>query len=227
MSVITISRQLGSRGNEIAGLVCDRLGYRYFDKTLMAQLRGQSGPATGALNDLTDGDRGVGNILDRFFSSFQPQPGDIAAATYGAKSDTGESLPVELVQKLILAAYQQGNVVIVGRGGQAVLHDKEDVLHVRVTAPYDLRLKWVREREGVTEDVAHGLLQRSDREATDYVRQVHGIDPGDPTLYDLVVNTARVRPPVAADLIIRALDAAARSEVARVERGCELSAAGG
>ena len=38
MTVITISREYGSGGNHIASLLCDRLGYRFFDKNLMAQI---------------------------------------------------------------------------------------------------------------------------------------------------------------------------------------------
>ena len=43
MTVITISRQYESGGDEIARQLCDRLGYRYLDKDLMASLGVQAG----------------------------------------------------------------------------------------------------------------------------------------------------------------------------------------
>lgn len=42
MAVIKISREFGSGGDQIAQHVCELLGYRYFDKTLVAQERGFS-----------------------------------------------------------------------------------------------------------------------------------------------------------------------------------------
>ena len=48
MAVITISPQYGSRGDDIAARVCEMLGYRYFDKRLMAQVRSWKGGTTGA-----------------------------------------------------------------------------------------------------------------------------------------------------------------------------------
>ena len=54
MAVITISREYGSRGNEFARLVCDRLGCRYFDKDLMAQLGAQIGLEPDQIADLPE-----------------------------------------------------------------------------------------------------------------------------------------------------------------------------
>ena len=48
MAVITISRRRGSGGHEVTRLICERLGYRFFDKQLMAQLGGQIGLAPEA-----------------------------------------------------------------------------------------------------------------------------------------------------------------------------------
>ena len=58
-----------------------------------------------------------------------------------------EHMAVWLVRAAIETVYAQGNVVIVGRGGQAILHDKPGVFHVRIEAPLEFRVKWVTEHQ--------------------------------------------------------------------------------
>ncbi len=76
MTVITISRQYGSRGNEIARLLCDRLGYRYFDKELAAQLGAQMGLAPDQVVDLPEDKHQVQSLLERLFSAVPNPFGD-------------------------------------------------------------------------------------------------------------------------------------------------------
>ncbi len=100
MTVITISRQYASGGDEIARQLCDRLGYRFLDKDLMASLGAQAGS-------------------------------------------------VALVQNFIRATHGQGGAVILGRGGQVALRDMPDVLHVRVVAPLEIRIRRVQEQRRI------------------------------------------------------------------------------
>jgi hypothetical protein len=56
MAVITISRQYSSRGDEIAARVCVMLGYRYFDKRLMAQIASETGFSESEMIDFSEDD---------------------------------------------------------------------------------------------------------------------------------------------------------------------------
>ena len=53
MAVVTVSRQFGSGGTQIAGRVCELLGYRYLDKVLMTQVAVESGLSGKELVDFT------------------------------------------------------------------------------------------------------------------------------------------------------------------------------
>ena len=156
MTVITISRQYASGGDEIARQLCDRLGYQYLDKSLMASLGAQAGS-------------------------------------------------VALVQNYIRATHGQGGAVILGRGGQVALRDMPDVLHVRVVAPLEIRIRRVQESEGLTADEARAQVSMSDQASAGYVKQYYNADPADPLLYDLVINTSKITPVVATDLVIQAM----------------------
>jgi cytidylate kinase len=209
MAVITISRQYGSGGNEIARLICDRLGYRYFDKDLMAQLGAQMGLASDKIVDLPEDKYQVRSLMERFFGVVPTLSGDLAGWRVAAKAHVDEQverMSVQTVQSLIRAAHERDKVVVVGRGGQVVLRDLPDVLHVRVVAPIEQRIQRMQQSEELTADEARELVHRRDEAAGDYVKSFYNVDWTDPLLYDLVINTSKVTPSATADLIIKALD---------------------
>jgi cytidylate kinase len=135
MTVITISRQFGSHGDTVAQLLCDRLGYRYFDKNLMLGLAAAKGMALETVVDLSDEKHRVRSLVERLFENYPAPMADPNAWAAGAEASAQEQAQAAQVKQLIRASYAQGNVVVVGRGGQVVLRDLPDVLHVRVMAP--------------------------------------------------------------------------------------------
>lgn len=212
MAVITISRQYGSGGNEIAAQVCEMLGYRSFDKRLMAQVAHEMGLAENEIVDFSENDYKVGGFLDRLInwrsSRVIAQTSTWKEETSGARVKAVEALDesyaISLVQSTIHAAYKRGNVVIVGRGGQVILKEKPDALHVRLEAPLETRLKRVQTQEGVSPAVAQDIITSRDRAAADYLKRFYNINWADPMLYHLVINTGRWEATAAARLIVNA-----------------------
>jgi cytidylate kinase len=141
MAVITISRQFGSGGTQIAVRVCELLGYRYFDKELIAQVATEAGLLTDKAVDFSE-EHYTGKSL--IYRLFFPGPYNVATIPTWTRDETGmEKLNVQrldemhflnLIRGVILAAYDHGDVVIVGRGGQAILAQLPNVLHVRIEA---------------------------------------------------------------------------------------------
>jgi hypothetical protein len=156
MTVITISRQYASEGDDIARQLCDRLGYRYLDKDTMGHLGAQAGS-------------------------------------------------VALVQNYIRATHGQAGAVVVGRGGQVELRDMPDVLHVRVVAPLEMRIRRVQEKEGLTAEEARNRVNERDQASAGWVKHTYDADPADAALYDLVISTGKISPATAADLVIQAM----------------------
>ena len=205
MTVITISRQFGSHGDTVAQLLCDRLGYRYFDKNLMLGLAAAAGLPTETIVDLSDEKHHARSLVERLFGNYPAPMADPNAWAAGAEASAQEKAQVEQVKQLIRATYAQGNVVFVGRGGQVVLRGLPDVLHVRLIAPLELRIRRHGERAGLTAAEAREAVLARDRASADLIRQYYDADVADPALYDLMINTSKVTPSAAADLIIRAL----------------------
>ena len=204
MAVITISRQVGSGAHEISLLVCQQLGYRLLDKELMARVGAEAGITSGEVVDLTAEEHHVPGRLERFFSMpFQDVP---AIGSYEASGAAAEDRSSMLVHKIILAAYEQGNLVVPGRGGQLVLRDKPGVLHVRVVAPPEQRIAYLMKRDGITADAARAMMKRADTAADDYIRRYYQAELADPLLYHCIINTGMVTLAATADLIIKAME---------------------
>jgi cytidylate kinase len=213
MAVITISRQYGSGGDEIAARVREMLGYRLFDKRMMAQVASEMGLSEREIVDFSEEDYKVRGFLERLFgrrsSRVVAEVGTWTRDTAGVSSVAVEQLDEEwcitMVKSTIRGAYKHENIVIVGRGGQAVLQDMPDVLHVRVESPASVRAQRIQEQESVTPRTAEEMVSERDKGAAAYLKRFHDVEWDDPTLYHLVINTGKWDTEAAAHLIVNAV----------------------
>lgn len=212
MATITISREYGSGGDEIATRVSEILGYRSFDKTLMAQILTETGFSENEVIDYSEDNYKVRSFMDRLLArSGTRELGQVS----WAEDPTGtrmkepailnESQGIALVQGAIRAAYRKGNVVIVGRGGQVILKGLPDVLHVRVQAPLDTRFGHIAYSKNIHLLGLRKEIVERDQAAADYLRRFYDIDWADPMLYDLLINTTQLNVEAAAQMIVAAV----------------------
>jgi CMP/dCMP kinase len=212
MAVITVSRHYYSSGDDIVRRVCASLQYRYFDKHLIAEIAAETGEPSGGPVDFSEDQYRAPSFLDRLLNRMPPQPvpSENASQRVGG-ARTRENAVVEaeaavaLTQAAINAAYDRGHVVIVGRGGQAVLRGKPEVLHVRIQAPLEWRIERLREVDEYTYIAAKEVILEHDQAAADYVKRFYGVNWADPTLYHLVINCDLWSIASAAQLIVTAL----------------------
>ncbi|MCU0485805.1 MAG: cytidylate kinase-like family protein [Anaerolineales bacterium] len=206
MATITISRQFGSHGDTVAQMLAAELGYRYFDKNLMIGLAVSLGMKPEKVVDASEEHPRARSLIERLFVNFAPPMGEPTVWAAAAEAQAQERLQVEHVNNLILAAHQQGKVVIIGRGGQCLLHGLPDVVCVRLQAPLELRIQRHQERAGLAPEAARAQVLLRDQASADYVQQYFQADINEPTLYDLILNTGKLAPARAVELIVRAVD---------------------
>ncbi len=229
MAVITISRQYGSGGNEIADRLCEALGYRRFDKRLLAQAAVDAGLSAQEVIDYTEENYRVKNFIERLTNRSIP----VATVSIWKEDATGARSPesvilsddtaLGLVRKAVLAAYEVGNMVIVGRGGQMILKDYPDVLHVRIEAPMEDRIQRVKERMKDEQKLfraditlrreAQDQIVTRDYASADYIKQYYGVNWADPLLYHLVLNTGRLSIDQAVQTIVSLVGTLQKEEV--------------
>jgi cytidylate kinase len=112
-----------------------------------------------------------------------------------------ESTCVRLIRSTVHAAHIAGQVVIVGRGAQAILKDAPDVLHVRVEAPSEERIKRLRKERTLNEMEARQMIMDKDRATAEYLGRFFDIDWENPALYHLILNTGKLSIEAAAQVI--------------------------
>ena len=192
MPVITLSRELGSRGDDIARAVAERLCLRVVGRELINRAARAAGAPEMALAEIDElGLLGV-------------KPSRAAVRLYGQKV-------AEVIHELAAA----GDVLVIGRGGQMVLADEPGVLHVRVIAPRAMRVQLVMDRCRVPLEVAVARVEASDKARAAFLRRHYGVRCDAAGLYDLVLNMAHLSMEAAVDLLCLA---AARTAVERPAR---------
>lgn len=181
MSAITISRQMGSGGNELALQVAQQLGWRRVCRDLINRAALAAGSPQMALAEIDE------------LGFFGLRPSSKERQAYQGQ-----------IERIIREMADEGNVVIVGRGGQVILGGRPDVLHVRVVAPFETRIARLQKEKHMSTESAQACLEKSDRTRTNYLRRNFNARLDDPTLYHLVINTGLLDLPQAVKLILQA-----------------------
>jgi len=200
MRAITISRQYGSGGGEVATRLAQRLRWKLIDHELVAQVAHKLGitPEEAEIHD-----EHVEGFISRALNALQiampVMPVPPSATGYD------EQIYHETLRQVVETAALEGQVIIVGRTGQAILANRRDVLHVRVIAPLQKRIVYVARREGLDEEQARARIQLKDRDRVRYLQAQYGRDVNDPLLYDLMINTGVLDLESTVDLVLQAL----------------------
>lgn len=181
VSVITLSRQLGSGGDRIATLLARRLAWQRIDRHIIEQAARISGSPEAALAE-----------TDEL---------DLLGLRPSAEAQRSHRRQVEAV---IREWADMGHVIIVGRASNVVLWHHPGAYHLKIVAPMARRIQRVMAQERISEDAAVNRIMASDRSRARLLRQAYGVDWLDPLYYDLVINVRAMAPDAHIDLILDA-----------------------
>ena len=210
MAVITISREVGSGGDEIARRVCELLSYSYFDKTLMMQIATQQGISDAEVIDFSEDQYRLRGFLDALLRRSAPVATTstwTARASGEAKveSSLDEETASRFAATIIRGLCDRGQTVVVGRGGQAILHGQAGTLHVRIVAGREDRVPRIMESERTSRGTAQDRMNERDRATAEYLKRFYNVDWNDPLLYHMVLNTSMLGVEGAAQMIAAAV----------------------
>jgi cytidylate kinase len=197
---ITLSRQIGSQGCAIANAIKDRLGYRLAWRDLINEAGKRAGTPELALDCIDE----------------------LGLLGMTASSKTRASY-TRAMEEVIRELARDGNVIIIGRAGQAILRGTPNVLHVRVIAPAQLRAERIAEQHGLPIPGAMAQVEASDRTRRLYLKRFYNVRWDDPELYDLIINTESICPETAAVLITEAVSRIKSTGESRTSSSQEFS----
>ncbi len=182
---ITISREAGAGGAEVAELLGKKLGWEVLDKKLVERVAQRYHLPKPMLERL---DETASNwAVDAFGSWFDSQ------------TVSHEKYVVRL-GRVILAAARRGNVILVGRGAHLIL-PRDQGLAVRIIASLKHRVARIARQFGFGEAQARQYLAEIDRGRREFVMRYFHHDINDPQWFDLVLRVDRIGPEGAAELI--------------------------
>ncbi len=183
--IVTISREQGSGGSEIARRVAERLGWKLIDDELVTDIARRANVEPELARRL---DECVDSWFHRLMKALW-RGGYVGVASQVESGEFDAETMAALWTRVIREAAELGSCVIVGRGGQCILHDRLDALHVSVHAPLELRVKRLRTLYPKESDPA-ALATESDRRREAYVRRHFGEDWKDYRLYHLILDSS-------------------------------------
>jgi cytidylate kinase len=186
--LITISRQFGAGGSEVARRVATAIGWRLVDNDLVEQVAARAGLPPERVAEREERVSTFVERLARTLAAASPEvfpPPDSA----GEVVDVPEADLVRITETVVAEIAAEGRVVVVGRAATAVLSRTTQALHVRLVAPREFRVGVAAERLGCQAAKAAALLEATDRMRARYNREYYRRDWADPVNYHLVINT--------------------------------------
>lgn len=181
MAIITISRQNGSLGDEIADALASRLGTIVISrKYALDNFFGEINP--GTLDRL--------NESAKFFEMNLP-----------GSNRTYSDILVERIRTLASESKDK-DLVILGMGGSVLLAGFPGAIHIRVTASETTRISTTAKKYRITNDEASEVLNIADRKHKKFVKTLYDKDITSPEQFDLILNTDRLSVDECVDTII-------------------------
>jgi len=187
--LITISRQFGAGGSQVARRVAEALGWKLIDDELVdrvAERAGVSREEVAAIEERAP------SFIERLARLTALELPELFLPTAEAIEEFGEGHLVKITRALVEEIAAEGRCVVVGRASAAVLARSANTLHVRLVAPLEMRVRVATERLGTPPADAPRLVEERDANRARYHREYYDRDCNDPVHYDLVLNTGRL-----------------------------------
>jgi Cytidylate kinase-like family len=203
--VVCISASDGSRGEDVAPLVAGRLGFQLVNEQIVARAAEEAGVTAAVAAGVEQRKSLVARLLEEM-----PAGAAGAAALGGYVALPEEAGPsADALRGLIRSAIEEiaarGDAVIMAHAASLALTGRDGALRVFVTASADTRRDRLAEARELTSKKAEKLLARLDANRADYLKRFYHVGSELPTHFDLVVNTDRLGPEQAAEVIVHAV----------------------
>ena len=186
--IITIGRQHGSNGHEIAALLAEELHIPCCSKEIL--------------------DRAAENsrFSREIFKSYDEKRVStfIAPSPHYFGMDEGFRLNMQIASAqfdAVRALAEEGDAVFVGRCADYILRHRSDLVRVFIMADRDFRIRTLMERKGIGEDQAKKLMKEVDKDRASYYRYYTDQIWGESGNYDLCLNSAHIGTAGAAQVI--------------------------
>ena len=188
MAVVTVSRQFGAGGLTLGKQLADRLGYTFYNDQILKLI---SDKAKVSQNWVKSIEREAGRKLHQAISSLMPK-GIIDRILSDEQGYIDETIYIDLLRQVIIQLADEGKAVILGRGGQYILKDRNDVFHVLLIAEKSYRTRFIEAKYKLSRASAEQVINAEDRRRKNLYRKFEKSDYDDAAHYHLTLNMSKL-----------------------------------
>jgi cytidylate kinase len=187
--LVTISRQYGAGGSEVARRVADALGWRLVDNELVERVGARAGLSAEEVAGMEERSPSFIERLAQVLATATPE---LFPPATGTVPELSEATLVRITEAVVAEAAAEGRAVLVGRAAPAVLAREREALHVKLVASRPFRIRVAATRLGTDLKDAERVVQQTDAQRERYHREHYARDWNDPVGYHMVLNTERL-----------------------------------
>jgi len=188
--IITISREPGSGGSEIARRLSKALNMDLIGGQIIQHVADSAKMSRKVIESLDEKEVTFRDtLLMSLFGESRPWPADY----------------LKHLTRVIGTIGAFGNVIIVGRGANFIL-PQEKTFKVRIIAPLELRIKYIMDDSGYTRAEAEQYVVKRENNGKAFIRKYYNVDVADPKYYDIIINTEKISIGQATESIISAFN---------------------
>jgi cytidylate kinase len=198
--VITIEREYGSGGADIAKQIANRLGWKLWDQLLTNEIARMMECECRVVEEHEEK---RDPLFHRLVMAFMR--GSFEGSLNAPRLKMADTDCVrEVAERVVKRAAEVGECVIVGRGSAYYLQNRRDTFHVFVFAPLDEKVRRLR-AGGKSENEAIQLAESVDRDRAAFIKQYFGVEWPDRQRFDLMINST-VGEETAVEIILKSID---------------------
>lgn len=171
--LITISRAMGSMGEEVAARLSQLTGFQLFDKEIMEAIAKNSGVQTKIVEMLDEENKS--DLMHWLKGTLQ---GEIF----------GRSDYIKSLTRSVGSIMKHGNAILVGRGANVIIGMKRG-FNLRIVGSFKTRVERVAKKMNLSQKEAEKMVRKSDKGRAIFVKTSFGMHSGDPSFFDMVLNT--------------------------------------
>jgi cytidylate kinase len=199
MAIVTVSRQYGSGGSDVAARIATALGWRLLDNAIIDRVAEKLGTT---VEEVEAREERVPSLAQRLADAMALGSPEMLTPIADASLPPSDETLLDVTRRVIAEAIASGPVVLVGRGAQSMLAERSDTLHVYCYAPKAALVARAMRRLNLDAAAAQKAVEETNRQREQFVRKHWNRSWAAHENYHLCVNTDWLGIDGAADLVV-------------------------
>ena len=189
--IITINRECGSGGGEIAQLLGKKLGVKVYGRKILDRVAQQFDLSVENIERIKAQRTTWWDDFCRFYQQFG------AASSSSSNNTLPEATPLSVYHaeaRLLRELAAQESCIIIGRAGFHVFHNEPNAVHILIIADDDARIDRIARKQNLSKEEAEKVIKDIDNRRDTFVKSVTDKSRLDAHNYDLVINITGMKP---------------------------------